>query len=91
MNFIKSNYRNKLEIRITVYIHESELHSISITCRLERKKYYSHREKARREPDKYTTIILDGMDQADTNLPYLVQTTKSTQNLWRIRPTLQVK
>ena len=39
VNFIKSNYRNKLlEIRITVYIHESELHFISITCRLERKR-----------------------------------------------------
>jgi hypothetical protein len=31
------------------------------------------------------TVILDGMDQAKTNLPFCATNTKSTQNLWRIR------
>ena len=37
------------------------------------------------EPEKYLTIIIDGMDQAKTNIPQPVQESKSTNNLWRIR------
>jgi len=29
--------------------------------RTEREKYYSHRAKSRKEPDKYITLIVDGM------------------------------
>lgn len=58
------------------------------TCRFERKKYYNHREKARSEPQKYVSIIIDGMDQNKTNVPHLLHTTKSTQNLWRLRTHL---
>ena len=61
------------------------LFCINTLSRLERDKYYSHREKARWEPEKYITIILDGMDQSKTNLPYLSTISKSNQNLWRIR------
>ena len=32
-------------------------------------KYHDHRQKAREEPHKYLTVIVDGMDQAKTNLP----------------------
>ena len=56
--------------------------------RAERRKYYNHREKARSEPNKYVTIIIDGMDQSKTNVPHLLHTTKSTQNLWRLRTHL---
>ena len=53
-------------------------------CRQERKKYYLHREKARSQSEKYLTIIIDGMDQNKTNVPALMQETKSTQNLYRV-------
>ena len=33
----------------------------------------SHREKSRSEPEKYLTIIVDGMDQNKTNLPHINQ------------------
>ena len=36
-------------------------------------------------PNKYLTIIIDGMDQSKTNVPFLGQRTKSTQNLWRLQ------
>lgn len=54
----------------------------------ERKKYYLHKEKARSQAEKYVTIIIDGMDQNKTNVPALVQETKSTQNLYRVRTHL---
>ena len=57
-------------------------------CRQERKKYYLHREKARSDPKKYLTVIIDGMDQNKTNVPALLQETKSTQNLYRVRTHL---
>ena len=56
--------------------------------RAERHKYYHHREKSRSEPQKYATIIIDGMDQSKTNLPHLTQCTKSMQNLWKLRTHL---
>jgi len=36
----------------------------------ERKKYYKHQEKARKRPNKYLSIITDGMDQSKTNIPH---------------------
>ena len=56
--------------------------------RQERKKYYSHREKARSQPQKYITIIIDGMDQNKTDVPSLLQETKSSCNLYRLRTHL---
>ena len=54
-------------------------------CRCERRKYHSHREKSRSSPDKYLTIIVDGMDQSKTNLPNTKLISKSTSSLWRLR------
>ena len=54
----------------------------------EREKYYNHREKSKRDPKRYLTIIIDGMDQSKTNVPQLTTTTKSSQNLWRLRTHL---
>lgn len=59
-----------------------------INCRIEKKKYYSHREKARSHPEKYLTIILDGMDQNKTNLPQLLQVPKAVQKLGQLRTHL---
>ncbi len=30
-----------------------------------------HREKARSEPSKYLSVIIDGMDQNKTNVPHV--------------------
>lgn len=54
-------------------------------CRVKRKKYHSHREKSRSSPDKYLTIIVDGMDQSKSNLPNTKLISKSTSSLWRLR------
>ncbi len=59
-----------------------------ILLRQERKKYYGHREKARANPDKCITIIIDGMDQHKTNLPRLSTTPKSVQGLLPLRTHL---
>ena len=48
--------------------------------RVERKKYHHHREKSRLNP---STITIDGMDQAKTNLPNMNVIAKSA--LWRLR------
>ena len=45
-------------------------------------------EKSRSEPQKYLTIIIDGMEQNKTNVPLICQQTKSTQNLLRLRTHL---
>ncbi|WAR29886.1 hypothetical protein MAR_003454, partial [Mya arenaria] len=37
---------------------------------LERSYYYKKREASRKEPTKYMSIIIDGMDQSKTNLPH---------------------
>lgn len=55
------------------------------THRNERKKYHGHREKARARPEKCVTIIIDGMDQAKTNLPNHKVIPKSTSSLWSLR------
>lgn len=57
----------------------------SVICRTERKKYHSHRGKSRANPEKFMTIIIDGMDQARTNLPNTKLIAKSTSALWQLR------
>ena len=51
----------------------------------ERKKYHDHRVKARLTPTKCVAVIIDGMDQAKTNLPNTKIIAKSTSSLWRLR------
>ena len=53
----------------------------NVLNRQERRVYYKHRYKARRFPDKYLTIIDDGMDQKTTNIPRVRRQTKATCNL----------
>ena len=50
-----------------------------------RKKYHSHREKLRASPEKFMTLIVDGLDQAKTNIPNTGVIAKSTLALWRLR------
>ena len=51
--------------------------------RQERRVYYKHRYKARTAwfPDKYLTVIDDGMDQKTTNIPRVRHKTRVTCNL----------
>ena len=59
--------------------------TIYIISRDQRLRYYNHREKARQEPHKYISIIMDGMDQNKTSLPHLTRTNKSAFNMWVMR------
>ena len=42
----------------------------------ERDHYYGNRLKAEQHPEKYLSIIIDGMDQAKTNLPHVTSKSK---------------
>ena len=70
-------------IRIYIYIYIYIFFFFFL--RLERKKYHSHREKARSCPEKFLTMIIDGMDQSKTNIPNTKLISKSTSSLWRLR------
>jgi len=47
-----------------------------LMCSGERKKYYKHQTKAEQHPDKYLSLIIDGMDQSKTHLPHWIQKSK---------------
>ena len=59
-----------------------------IYFRQERRRYYSNRQNAVDDPEHVLSLILDGMDQNKTNLPSLIRTPKSCQNLWCLRSHL---
>ena len=65
------NFKKRLILSITIFF----------LCRKER----SHRSKARSNPDKCVTIIIDGMDQSKSNLPNTKLIAKSTSSLWKLR------
>ena len=49
--------------------------------RKQREKYYKHKRKATENPNKYMSIIMDGMDQKKTNLPVMGRYTKTESPL----------
>ncbi|XP_062596921.1 uncharacterized protein LOC134258393 isoform X2 [Saccostrea cucullata] len=51
---------------------------------LSREKYYKHRSKSRENPAKYTSLIIDNMDQSKTNLPRFPENFKSETGLTHI-------
>ena len=53
-----------------------------------RRKYYKHRDKARRNPKKYLSLIVDKMDQATTALPHLLDKSKVTSGYFFLRVTI---
>lgn len=53
--------------------------------RKERERYYLNRERARHDPQKYISIIIDGMDQSKTDLPHFATKTKSSSALWTLQ------
>ncbi|XP_028515211.1 uncharacterized protein LOC114575148 [Exaiptasia diaphana] len=46
----------------------------------ERNHYYANRLKAELEPEKYLSLIVDGMDQAKANLPHVTTISKTEQS-----------
>ncbi|XP_070561780.1 uncharacterized protein [Ptychodera flava] len=52
---------------------------------IERRVYHNTREQARTESDEVMCVIQDGMDQAKTSIPHLVEPDKLTALLARIR------
>ena len=42
----------------------------------ERAKYKKHQVKAQKTPEKYLSLIIDGMDQAKTGLPHFLTRSK---------------
>ena len=46
----------------------------------ERRVYYDHREKAVKRPDKYMSMIIDGMDQAKLDMPHFARASKGNSN-----------
>ncbi|CAC5414125.1 Fibrinogen-like protein A,Ryncolin-4,Fibrinogen C domain-containing protein 1-A,Ficolin-1-A,Ficolin-2,Ficolin-1,Fibrinogen C domain-containing protein 1-B,Fibrinogen C domain-containing protein 1 [Mytilus coruscus] len=51
---------------------------------LERRKYYKHAHKARQHPDKYMSIIIDGMDQSKTEIPNFLYLSSLTAGMWKL-------
>ncbi|XP_071143900.1 uncharacterized protein [Mytilus edulis] len=54
----------------------------------ERRKYYKHCAKSRKEPNKYMSIIIDGMDQQKTFIPNFMHMSKFMSGMWRLRTHL---
>ena len=57
---------------------------------LARRKYNKHLTKARRDPTKYLSLIIDGMDQSKTEIPHTVYRSTLTSSLWKLRTHLVV-
>ena len=55
---------------------------------LARRKYFKHITKARRDPTKYLSLIIDGMDQSKTEIPHTVYCSTFTSSLWKLRTHL---
>ena len=41
--------------------------------------------KAKKDPNSYISIIIDGMDQNKTAIPHLINEGKGTSQMWRLR------
>ena len=54
-------------------------------CSKERQYYYGHRELAKRNKRECMSVIIDGMDQAKTNLPHFSRERKCGHGLWKMR------
>ena len=50
----------------------------------ERQKYYKHIFKAKKHPDRYMSIIIDGMDQSTTTLPRPHLISKFSSAMWKL-------
>lgn len=58
---------------------------------MERQKYYKHIQKAKNYPEKYMSIIIDGMDQSKTEIPHYMYISSMVSSLWKLRVHLAGK
>ena len=77
------NTRNKHEI---IQIREQRENHCERQMH-ERKLYYYKRNKAQKNPKKYLSIIIDGMDQSKTNLPHFAGRKAKCLNLGELLQT----
>ena len=63
--------------QLTISVHDNI--AIVLQHRKERMVYHKHIQKARANPEKYVTVIIDGMDQKKTSIPFLPRESKSAQ------------
>lgn len=54
-------------------------------CSNECQYYYRYRELAKRNKRECMSVIIDGMDQAKTNLPHFLRERKCGHGLWKMR------
>ena len=59
-----------------VCLHCMCMYMYICVSRNEREKYAKHRHKSERNPSKYLSIIIDGMDQEKTNIPHIISKPK---------------
>lgn len=52
---------------------------------LERQNTINNQQKAKSYPNKYLSLIIDGMDQSKTQLPHVVHAIKFTSAMWKLR------
>lgn len=52
--------------------------------RSEREKYAKHRHKSEKHPDKYLSIIVDGMDQSKTDIPHIITNPKAMAGSYKL-------
>ena len=57
-------------------IHLHVFFFIDVSNSDEREKYMKHRRKAEKQPSKYISLIIDGMDQDKTNVPHIISNPK---------------
>ena len=68
--------RKRLDAKLAEHLEE---------VRQERLKYWHHRSKAKRSTKDYLSIIIDGMDQQKTLLPYFKMHTALTEKQRRLK------
>ena len=57
---------------------------IIILSSAERDHYYNNRLRAEKDPQKFLSVIIDGMDQAKTNIPHVTSMSKASSNVsWK--------
>ena len=72
--------------QINLWCLKNLLISFTFPFRRERQKYYKHQNKAKKMPDRYMSVITDGMNSSKTNIPHFKVKSKVSlfqHRLWR--------
>jgi hypothetical protein len=56
-----------------------------IIIRSEREKYAKHRHKSQKYPEKYLSVIIDGMDQDKTDIPHIITNPKALAGSFKLQ------